>query len=46
MEKTMEDALRQGLEAQRAAAAAQAKMLVLNRPQFFGPKARVPAVTR
>jgi hypothetical protein len=36
--KTREDALHQGLEAQRAAAAAQAKMLMLNRPRFFRSK--------
>jgi hypothetical protein len=35
VEKKTEDALRQGLEAQRAVAAAQAKLSVLNRPRFF-----------
>jgi hypothetical protein len=44
--KTTEDALRQSLEAQRIAAAAQAKMLALIRPQFFRSKPRVPTVTR
>jgi hypothetical protein len=45
--KTMEDALREGLEAQRAAAAAaQAKMPVLNRSRFFRPKPYVPTITR
>jgi hypothetical protein len=46
VKKTMEDALRQGLEAQRTAAAVQAKRLAKIRPQFFMPKPRVPAVTR
>jgi hypothetical protein len=46
VEKTTEDALRQGMEAQRAATAAQEKMSVLNRPRYFRPKPRVPAVTR
>jgi hypothetical protein len=46
VEKTMEDALRQSLEAQRAVAATQANMPVLNRPRFFRPKPRVSAVTR
>jgi hypothetical protein len=46
VQKTTEDALRQGLEVQRAAAAAQAKMPVLNKPQFFRLKPRAPAVTR
>jgi hypothetical protein len=46
VQKMTEDALRQELEAQRAAAAAKAKMPVLNRSRFFRPKPRVPAVTR
>jgi delta 1-pyrroline-5-carboxylate dehydrogenase len=46
VEKTTEDALRQGMEAQRAATTAQAKMSVLNRPRYFRPKPRVPDVTR
>jgi hypothetical protein len=46
VEKTTEDALRQGLEAQRTAATAQAKMPTTIRPRFFRPKPRVPAVTR
>jgi hypothetical protein len=41
-----EDALRHSLEAQRAAAATHAKMPVLNRPQFFGPKPYVPTIAR
>jgi hypothetical protein len=46
VEKMTEDALRQGLEAQQAVAAAQAKMPVLNRPWFFRLKPRVPTITR
>jgi hypothetical protein len=46
VQKMMKDALRQGLEAQRTAAASQARMHVLNKPRFFRPKPRVPAVTR
>jgi hypothetical protein len=45
-QKTTEDALRQGLEAQRTAASSQANMLVLIRPRFLKPKPRLPAVTR
>jgi hypothetical protein len=44
--KTMEDALCQGLDAQRTAAATQAKMPASVKPQFFRPKPRIPAVTR
>jgi hypothetical protein len=46
VEKTSEDALRRGLEAQRTAAATQARMPVVIRPQLFRPKPRVPVVTR
>jgi hypothetical protein len=46
VQKTTEDALRQRLETQRTAAAAQAMMPVLNRPRFFRPKPHVPALTR
>jgi hypothetical protein len=46
VEKTSEDALRRGLEAQQTAAAAQAKLPALIRPRFFRPKPRVPAATR
>jgi hypothetical protein len=46
VQKMTEDALCQGLEAKRAAAVAEAKMLVLNKPRFFRLKPRVPAVTR
>jgi hypothetical protein len=42
----MEDALREGLEAQRDVAVAQGKMPVLNRPQFFRPKPCVLTVMR
>jgi hypothetical protein len=46
VEKTSEDALRRGLEAQRTAATVQAKFPTLIRPRFFRPKPRVLAVTR
>jgi hypothetical protein len=46
VQKTTEDALRQGLEAQRTAALTQAKMPASIRPQFFRSKPRVPAVKR
>jgi hypothetical protein len=46
VQKTSEDAFRQGLEAQRTAAAAQAKMPASIRHRFFRPKPRVLAVTR
>jgi hypothetical protein len=46
VEKMEEDALRQEMEAQQVVAATQAKMPVLNWPQFFKPKPRAPAVTR
>jgi hypothetical protein len=46
VEKTSEDALRRDLEAQRTAAAAQAKMLAAIRPRFFRLKPRVPTVLR
>jgi hypothetical protein len=45
-QKTTKDALHQSLEVQRTAAAAQEKMHVLIRPQFFRTKPRVPAITR
>jgi hypothetical protein len=44
--KMTEDALRQGLEAQRAVAATQAKIPVLNRSWFFRPKPHVATITR
>jgi hypothetical protein len=46
VQKTSEDALRKGLEVQKTAAAAQAKMPASMKPWFFRPKPRVPAVTR
>jgi hypothetical protein len=46
VEKTSEDALRCGLEAQRTAAAAQAKLPTSMRHQIFRPKPCVPAITR
>jgi hypothetical protein len=46
VQKTTEDALHQGLKAQRAITATQAKMPVLNRSWFFRPKLRVPTVMR
>jgi hypothetical protein len=45
-QKTTEDDLCQGLEAQRAAATAQAKIPVLIKAQTFRPKPRVPTTTR
>jgi hypothetical protein len=46
VQKTSEDALRRGLEVQRSAAVAQARMPAAIKPQVFWPKARLPAVTR
>jgi hypothetical protein len=46
VQKTSEDALRHGLEVQRAAAAAQARMLAKIHPRVFKPKARIPAAVR
>jgi hypothetical protein len=46
VEKTSEDALRRGLNVQRTAAAAQAKMPAMIRPRLFRLKPRVPTVTR
>jgi hypothetical protein len=46
VQKTSEDALRRGLEAQRSAAAAHARMPAAIKPRVFWPKARLPAVTR
>jgi hypothetical protein len=46
VQKTTEDALHHGLEAQQTAVAAQAKMPASIRPRFFRPKPRVPAVMR
>jgi hypothetical protein len=46
VQKMSEDALRRRLEAQRSAAAAQARMPAAIKPRVFWPKARLPAVTR
>jgi hypothetical protein len=46
VQKTSEDALRRGLEAQRSAAAAQARMPAAIKPRVFWPKTRLPAVMR
>jgi hypothetical protein len=46
VEKTLEDALRQGLEAQRTTAAAQAKMPAAIKPQVFRSKLRIPISAR
>jgi hypothetical protein len=46
VQKTSEDALRRGLEAQRSAAAAQAKIPVAIKLRVFWPKTRLPVVTR
>jgi hypothetical protein len=46
VEKTSEDALYRGLEAQRTAVEAQEKMPMSMRPRFFGSKPSVAAITR
>jgi hypothetical protein len=46
VEKTSEDALRRGLEAQRTAAATQAKMPAVLKPRPFRPKLRIPISSR
>jgi hypothetical protein len=46
VQKTSEDALRHGLETQRSAAAAQARVPAAMKPRVFWPKARLSAVTR
>jgi hypothetical protein len=46
VEKMSKDALRRGLEAQRAAATAQARMPAAIRPRLFRPKPRVPVTAR
>jgi hypothetical protein len=46
VQKTWEEALRRGLEAQRSATAAQAKIPVVIKPRVFWPKTRLPAVPR
>jgi hypothetical protein len=44
--KTLKDALRRGLEAQRSAATAQTKIPAAIKPRVFWPKTRLPAVMR
>jgi hypothetical protein len=44
VQKMSEEALRRGLEAQRSAAAAQAKIPAAIKPRVFWPKTRLPAV--
>jgi hypothetical protein len=46
VQKTSEDALRRGLEAQRSAAVAQARMPTMIKPRVFWPKTQLPAGTR
>jgi hypothetical protein len=46
VEKTSEDALRHGLEAQRAAAAMQARMPAGIKPRPFRPKLHIPISVR
>jgi hypothetical protein len=46
VQKTSEDALRRGLEAQRSAATTRAKIHAAIKPRVFWPKTRLPTVTR
>jgi hypothetical protein len=46
VQKTSEEALRHGLEAQRSAATTRAKIPATIKPRVFGPKTRLPAVPR
>jgi hypothetical protein len=46
VQKMSEDALRRGLEAQRTAAVAQARMPAMIKPRIFWLKNRLPAMTR
>jgi hypothetical protein len=46
VQKTSEDALRRGLEAQRTTVVAQARMPATIKPRVFWPKAQLPAVMR
>jgi hypothetical protein len=46
IEKTSEDALRRGLEVQRTAATAQARMPTAIRPRLFRPKPRIRVTVR
>jgi hypothetical protein len=46
VQKTSEDALRHGLEAQCTAVVAQARMPATIKPRVFWPKTRLPTMTR
>jgi hypothetical protein len=46
VQKTSEEALRRGLEAQHSAAAAQAKIPAAIKPRVFWPKTQLPAMPR
>jgi hypothetical protein len=46
VQKTSEEALRRGLEAQCSAAAARAKIPAAIKPRVFWPKTRLPTVAR
>jgi hypothetical protein len=46
VQRTSHEALRHGLEAQRSAAAAQAKILTATKPRVFWPKTWLPVVPR
>jgi hypothetical protein len=46
VQKKSEESLRRGLEAQRSAAAARARIPVAIKPRVFWPKTRLPAVPR
>jgi hypothetical protein len=46
VQKTSEEALRRGLEAQRSAAASRAKIPAAIKPRVFWPKTRLPAAPR
>jgi hypothetical protein len=46
VQKTSEDALRRGLEAQRSVVEAQVKIPAAIKPRVFWPKTRLPTVTR
>jgi hypothetical protein len=46
VQKTSEDALRRGLEAQRTAATVQAKVPAVIRHRLFRPKLRIPIIMR
>jgi hypothetical protein len=46
VQKTSEDALRRGLEAQRSAAVGRAKIPAAIKPRVFWPKARLPVSPR